>query len=51
MFEEAFTMSATNLARELHDMGVENTLIMHAEADVRLLAALYIYVHVEAINA
>lgn len=48
---EAFTWGAPRLVRELQDMGVEQTLISHAEADVRLLGALYIYVLVEAGNA
>lgn len=50
MFEEAWTMAPSQLTRELEDMGVQDTLIDAAQVDVRLLAALYIYVHVEAMN-
>jgi len=47
---EAFTMPIPDMIRELQDLGVEQTLISHAEADPRLLAGLYLYVHVEALN-
>lgn len=47
---EAFTMPLPDMIRELQDMGVEQTLISHAEADSRLLAGLYLYVHIEALN-
>ncbi len=47
---EAWTMAPSAIIENLRDMGVEETLIQHAEVDVRLLAALYIYIHVEAMN-
>lgn len=50
-YPEAFTWSAPELVSALQDMGVEQTLISHAESDVRLLGGLYIYVLVEAENA
>lgn len=51
MFEEAFTLSQGQLIRELVGMGVESSLIRAANADTRLLSALYILVLVEALNA
>lgn len=51
MFEEAFTMSLPALVAELRDIGVDEWLLGAAAVDIVLLRALYIYVHVEAINA
>lgn len=50
MFEEAWTYSEDRLIAELEDMGVQDILIAYAKNDVRLIAALYVYTLVEAMN-
>lgn len=50
MFAEAFLMTPALISKELMDMGVDDDLVRQTGGNVILLRALYIYVHVEAMN-